>query len=30
VKFHLRNAYRKLGARNRTEAAALARREGVI
>lgn len=30
VKFHLQNAYRKLGARNRTEAAALARREGVI
>ena len=30
VKFHLQNAYRKLGARNRTEAAAIARRQGIL
>lgn len=30
VKFHLQNAYRKLGAHNRTEAAAIARRQGIL
>ena len=30
VKFHLHNAYLKLGARNRTEAAAIARRTGIL
>lgn len=30
VKFHLQNAFRKLGAGNRTEAVALARRRGVL
>jgi DNA-binding NarL/FixJ family response regulator len=30
VKFHLQNAYRKLGAANRTEAAVLARRQGFL
>lgn len=30
VKFHLQNAYRKLGARNRTEASAIARRQGIL
>ncbi|MBU6364374.1 MAG: response regulator transcription factor [Acidobacteria bacterium] len=30
VKFHLQNAYRKLGASNRTEAAAIARRQGIL
>jgi DNA-binding NarL/FixJ family response regulator len=30
VKFHLQNAYRKLGAHNRTAAAAAARRRGLL
>ncbi len=30
VKFHLQNAYRKLGARNRTEASAIARKRGMV
>lgn len=30
VKFHLQNAYRTLGARNGTEAAAIARRQGIL
>jgi len=30
VKFHLQNAYRKLGARNRTEASAVARKRGMV
>lgn len=30
VRFHLGNAYRKLGAANRTEASAIARRRGLL
>ena len=30
VKFHLQNAYRKLGAHNRTEASAIARKRGMV